>query len=126
MPDSPQSIEDKLNRIAKAWKLHAEKATFAKMTLEQFAAAIKPSYDERKRVADLEIQLADAINKRDESDVKSLAAAEQIVKAVVGDVDFGDDSSLYEAMGYVRTSDRKSGLTRKKAGGDSKPAAPGK
>jgi hypothetical protein len=26
----------------------------------------------------------------------------------------GDDSALYEAMGYVRKSARKSGLTRKK------------
>jgi hypothetical protein len=32
---------------------------------------------------------------------------------VTGDPAFGPDSSLYEAMGYVRKSERKSGLTRK-------------
>ncbi len=33
---------------------------------------------------------------------------------VVGDPNFGPDSALYEALGYVRKSDRKSGFTRKK------------
>jgi hypothetical protein len=37
-----------------------------------------------------------------------------VVNSVVGDVDFGPDSSLPEAMGYVRESERKTGLTRKK------------
>jgi len=33
---------------------------------------------------------------------------------VEGHADFGPDHPVYEAMGFVRTSDRKSGLTRKK------------
>jgi hypothetical protein len=33
---------------------------------------------------------------------------------VEGHKDFGDDSPLYAAMGFVRKSERKSGLTRKK------------
>ena len=37
-----------------------------------------------------------------------------MVNGVKGDPDFGEDSDLYEAMGYVRKSERKSGLTRKK------------
>ncbi len=32
---------------------------------------------------------------------------------VRADPNFGDDSGLIEAMGYTRTSERKSGLTRK-------------
>jgi hypothetical protein len=36
-----------------------------------------------------------------------------VVNGVVGDPTFGPDSALYEAMGYVRKSERKSGLTRK-------------
>ena len=38
-----------------------------------------------------------------------------VVKGVVGDPAFGEDCDLYEAMGYVRKSERKSGLSRKKA-----------
>jgi hypothetical protein len=32
---------------------------------------------------------------------------------VLGDPAYGPDSALYEALGYVRKSERKSGLTRK-------------
>ncbi len=37
-----------------------------------------------------------------------------VVNGIIGDPNFGPDSDLYEAMGYVRKSARKSGLTRKK------------
>jgi hypothetical protein len=35
---------------------------------------------------------------------------------VEGHADFGNDHPLYDAMGFVRFSDRKSGLTQKKSG----------
>ena len=34
------------------------------------------------------------------------------MNAVVGDTDEGNDSPLYEALGYIRKSQRKSGLKR--------------
>ena len=37
-----------------------------------------------------------------------------VVNGVVGDPAYGDDSPLYGAMGFVRKSERKSGLTKKK------------
>ena len=39
---------------------------------------------------------------------------QKVVNGVKGDPNFGDDSDLYDSMGYVRKSDRQSGLTRKK------------
>lgn len=84
------------------------------MTLPQWKAAIKPSADARATIADLEKQLAAALNVRDDADSESTKAADKVVKAVVGDADYGDDSSLYEAMGYIRASEKQSGLTRKK------------
>ena len=33
---------------------------------------------------------------------------------VAGSADYGNDSPLYGAMGFVRKSEKKSGLTRKK------------
>jgi hypothetical protein len=39
--------------------------------------------------------------------------AQLVTNGVLGDPEAGPDSDLYEAMGYVRTSARKSGLTRK-------------
>lgn len=38
----------------------------------------------------------------------------QIGMAVAGDPAYGNDSPLYGAMGFVRKSEKKSGLTRKK------------
>ena len=37
-----------------------------------------------------------------------------MVNAVKGDPDEGEDGELYEAMGYVRKSERRSGLSRGK------------
>ena len=37
-----------------------------------------------------------------------------VVAGVIADPTEGANSALYEAMGYVRKSERKSGLTRKK------------
>jgi hypothetical protein len=52
-----------------------------------------------------------AINARDAADADSLAKIQLVVKGVAGDPAYGEDSALYEALGYVR----KSGLTRKKS-----------
>lgn len=54
------------------------------------------------------------IVKRENKDDAALAKRELIVNGVIGDPNFGPDSALYEALGFVRKSDRKSGLTRKK------------
>ena len=45
---------------------------------------------------------------------------DRVVKSVVADEAEGDDGELYEAMGYVRKSEARSGLTRRKAGTDPK------
>jgi hypothetical protein len=38
---------------------------------------------------------------------------EKIKNGVIASDEFGDDSALYEAFGFVRRSQKKSGLTRK-------------
>jgi hypothetical protein len=43
-----------------------------------------------------------------------LAKSYLIVSEVLADPTEGPDSALYEAMGYRRRSERKSGLTRKR------------
>ena len=51
---------------------------------------------------------------RDRADEDSLAKAQLVINGVIGDPTEGPDSALYEAMGYSRKSERKSGLTRKR------------
>jgi len=114
MSDAPKTTADRLNTIEAGWKKLASTATFGGMTLEQFTAAIKPSRDARTTISELDTKMTDAINLREAADKASNQQADLVVNGVIGDVKFGPDSSLYEEMGYVRKSERKKGLTRKK------------
>jgi hypothetical protein len=113
MANNPAEVEKTITDITNAWTSLAPTATFAGMTLVQYQAAVKPSLDARLTIIGLEEQMTDAITNRDKMDVTSEGINQKVVKAVVGDVNYGDDSALYEAMGYIRKSQRKTGLSRK-------------
>ncbi len=114
--NTPKSNEERLTRIINAWTIQAADKSFAGMTLAQFKTAVEPSFAARRTLNDLEAQRALASNARDDADKVSMDRADKVVASVVGDVEFGDDSSLYESFGYTRKSERRSGLTRNKAG----------
>jgi hypothetical protein len=111
---SPKDNEEKINRTLNAWKSEAADKSFGGMTVVQFETEIAPSFTARRNLADLDAQRDRESNARDDADEHSLSKCDLIVAGVVGDPNFGPDSSLYEAMGYTRKSERKSGLTRKK------------
>jgi hypothetical protein len=54
-----------------------------------------------------------ALDNRDAADTVTSAMNQMVVNGVKGDPNYGDDSDLYDAMGYVRKSAKKSGLTKK-------------
>ena len=120
MADSPKAVIEKLNTIVDAWEKLRPAKKFGGMTLEEFKAGIKPSYDSRKEISDLEKEIIDKTNQRDDADDNSEDLAQLVVNGVKGDPEEGEDSTLYETMGYVRKSERKSGLKRAPA---KKPAA---
>ena len=112
MVGSPKDNEEKLNQVLNAWKTLAADKAFAGMTAEQFAAAIAVSFTTRQQIDDLDNQRTHLINSRNDADDASLTKAAAVVAGVLADSAFGPDSSLYEAMGYTRKSERKSGLHR--------------
>lgn len=64
----------------------------------------------------VEAALADVTTKRRDRDAKILAlnaAAALVVNGVIGNPAYGPDSDLYEAMGFVPKSKRRSGLTQR-------------
>lgn len=63
-------------------------------------------------IRNLEDQLAEARANRDAKDQASYEAITKVVNVVVGDTTEGEDSPFYEALGYIRKSQRKSGLKR--------------
>ena len=112
MAGSPKDNEEKLRRILNAWKTLAADKVFGGNTVEQFAAAIEPSFTTRQQLDDLDNQRTHLINSRGDADDVSLAKAAAAVAGMNADPGFGPNSSLIEACGYVRQSERKSGLHR--------------
>jgi hypothetical protein len=104
---------EKLGQVITAWSTLAPTKTFGGYTLEQFKAKVKPSLDIREQIAVLESQMLDAITQRDDSDAVSNEAMLLVVNAVKGDPEHGENGALYSAMGYIRKSERQSGLARK-------------
>ena len=111
---TPKDNQLKLQRLLNAWETLAPTKSFGGMTLAQFQTAVQPAQTARERIDDLEDQLKQAQADRDRADADFLAKAQQVVAGVLADPTEGPDSAIYEAMGYRRKSERKSGLTRKR------------
>ena len=110
----PKEIETRIRTTISGWESLAATKSFAGMTLDQFKTTVEPSLSARETIADLENQMTLAINQRDTADQVSLAKIQGVVAGVLADPTEGPDSSLIEALGRVRQSERKTGLTRKK------------
>lgn len=113
---NPAAVVPRLESFQIAWKKLRATKTFAGLTADQFETQkIAPCRAARVAVAEAEAQSKAAINRRDEIDQAALDTMALIVNAVKGDPAEGENGDLYEAMGFVRKSERKSGLSRKKA-----------
>jgi hypothetical protein len=115
MPAGPREIEQRSERTLNAWEALAPEKSFGGMTLAQFRVVVQATRDARRRIDDLEAQLQQAMADREAADEAFVAKAQLVVNGVLADPTEGADSALYEALGYTRKSERKSGLTRKKA-----------
>jgi hypothetical protein len=111
---SPKDFEQKMERMLNAWRSLAPEKMFGGMTLAQFEAVVAPAQAARRRIIDLSEQTAKAIAERDAADKVFVVRAQQVVAGVLADPTEGPDSALYQAFGYTRKSDRKSGLTRRR------------
>ena len=114
MAVNPKNNIFKLERILSAWNVLAPDGQFGGMTRQQFEVFVTASKTARIAIDTLENQLKDAITLRDLNDEIALAKAQLVKNGVLADPERGINSALYEAMGYVRQNDRKTGLTRKK------------
>ncbi|MDP3851658.1 MAG: hypothetical protein Q8Q59_14220 [Luteolibacter sp.] len=113
MPKVVKKIVDRIESFRASWRDMAPDATFAGMTLAQFEVAIAAPLNLRGEIVALERQLE---GKKAEKLIVDSAANELldlVVNSVRGTPGFGQDCALYRAFGYVRKSERKSGLTRK-------------
>ena len=121
--NTPKANEEKMRKMLNAWETLARNKSFGGMTLEEFQTATARPLDSRARLEVLQNQVAAETNTRDDEDEKWFVIAKRVIAGVAADPTEGTNSPLYEAMGRVRDSERKSGLTRKK-GGSTPPLAP--
>ncbi len=110
---NPAKVLEKLLKILNAWRDLAPTASFGGMTLTEFETEINKSVNVRQEITDLENQIINKTQERDAIDATNWELAQFVVDSVKGNRDYGQDSGLYEAMGYVTKSERKSGLTHK-------------
>jgi len=114
MSYGPQKCLDRINLVTRAWETLRPTKTFGGLTLAQFKAKVKPSLDARATLETLDHQNTAASDQRDDADTVSMDTIKLVVSGVKGDPAETAKGELYEAMGFVRESERKSGLTRKK------------
>lgn len=109
----PKSNIEKLERILNAWNAIAPESKFGGLEKAEFESMVNAARAARATIEDLENQLTVAMTLRDRNDEIALRMIPFIKNSVLADPALGENSALYEAFGYVRKDDRKSGLTRK-------------
>lgn len=114
MADTPRENEIRYNRFLTAIRTLAPTKTFGGVTLADLEAQVAASDAPREMLEQLADQVKQQETTRGSADVATMRMCEMIKNGVVADPEYGDDSALYEALGFVRKSARKSGLTRKK------------
>jgi hypothetical protein len=115
MPRITPYVTDRIMTFRAAWRELAPTATFAGMDLAEFETASGPPLALRADIAALELQLDGKKSAKTDADMAATDLLDLVVNSVRGTPGFGPDSPLYRALGYVRKSERKSGLTRKGA-----------
>ena len=116
MTYSPKDNLDRINTVTRAWETLRPAKSFGGFTLAQFKAKVKPSLDARTSIEALEHQMTAAADLRDDADAASLDAIKAVVNAVKADSAETAKGEFYEALGYVREGERKSGLHRNQKG----------
>lgn len=107
-------IKEKVLRILNAWNEIAPGVLkFRKTKKEDFEAKIAAAQAVEDEIEDLRTRLKAKETERDTIYASLDDDAVDIRKGVDGHEDYGTDSQLYGAMGFIRESEKKSGLTRK-------------
>lgn len=108
-----KSVREKCNVMNDAWVEGAPTVEFNGITQAAFLADITACAADDAAIGDLEAELKMKREVRDDKYVALNEKRSKVGLGVAGSAAYGNDSPLYGAMGFVRKSDRASGLTRK-------------
>ncbi len=108
-----KKVMEKATMINDAWAEGSPASNFSGVKQGDYDNDIKEILSIDDEVADTRAKLKMLEDKRDDKCFALDSKSVRVANGVRGDVEFGPDSPLYGAMGFIRTSERKSGLTRK-------------
>ncbi|MGB4989624.1 MAG: hypothetical protein WBO10_10345 [Pyrinomonadaceae bacterium] len=108
-----KSTKEKCNVMNDAWVEGAKTVDFNGISQAAFSSDITACAALDAELADLEAEMKMKRDVRDDSYAALNDKRTKVGQGVVGNPAYGDDSPLYGAMGFVRKSEKKSGLTRK-------------
>lgn len=109
---TPESNLTRITTVLKAWENLRPGKSFG-ITLAEYRQTLKPSFDSRVRIAELEALLVAERATRNEADRVSMEVTRRVVDSVMGDSKEGADGAVYGAMGFVRKSESRRGLVRR-------------
>jgi hypothetical protein len=115
MATATKRIRARVTQMNDGWEQGAPNAVFGGITQPQFDTKIKAAAAADQEIDDLEAALTLKKQARDGLYEALHDDSVKILAGVKGDPAFGDDHPLLDAMGFVRDSQKRSGLTRKKA-----------
>jgi len=118
---NPRKVLERIVTVTTAWTNLRPDKSFSGRSLEQFKAKVQASHDVRAVIANLESQLEAAYTRLATVDRASMDEIRVVVLGVRADSEEGEDGELYSALGYVRRSQRSSGLTRRRDGEAQRP-----
>lgn len=113
---TPQSNLVRITDVLKGWKNLRPAKSFGGMTLDDYKRIVQPSLDSRTRIVELEAMLVAERATRDVADRISMPATRRVVDGVMADPEEGADGAVYQAMGFVRSSENRRGLVRRVGG----------
>ena len=118
MANRNKEIRERATKINNAWKQGAADAVFKAITQPVFQTELNGAVADEQEIATMEAQVKMKKTALEERYKRISDKSIDVRDGVEGHPDFGSNHPLYDAMGFVRTSDRKSGLTRKKTGAE--------
>lgn len=112
-----KTINRRATKMENGWEEGAPAVKFRKTSLDDLKAKRAQIATAEAEADDLATQLRMKENQINDFYTELDDMIVNVGEGVRGHDDYGSDSPLYGAMGFVRKSQRKSGLTRKKKDG---------
>jgi hypothetical protein len=110
--NNPKSNGSRYDAVVAGWEEHAPDAAFGGLTLAQFKAKVKPSFDARAEIDTLSLKLDAARVDRDNADADSGSLADNVVNSVKGDPPSVKTARCTPRSATCARVTAKSGLTR--------------